>query len=332
MNIRGGTVTAESSDPFISTYGIWCNDIRIEGGTATIVGSNYGTDSRACYSEPNLSNYSGTPTVKWSSKYTGEGAVDWDGQSALSAYEVQYVSIMPEETEPTHIVISSTLNVREGPGSEYDRIGGLVKDQKVEVVETQGEWSKIKYGTGYGWVMSKYLEPIGGQELVNPFVDVYKTDEYYDAVLWAYYHEPFITNGIDATHFGPMNTVKRCEAMTFLWRAEGCPEPKTTYNPFVDVPTWQYYYKPIIWAVENGITKGTDDTHFSPDQTLTTAHIITFLYRTKNPGKDGWYADAGMWSFKGYGGWPFGVKTIVDDTTNCPRAYVVLFLQKAKDL
>ncbi len=165
---------------------------------------------------------------------------------------------------------------------------------------------------------------------INPFVDVFESDPYYDAVLWAYYAEPQITNGIDATHFGPKQTVTRGQAAAFLWRAMGCPEPTSTYNPFKDVPEWQYYYKPILWAVEKGITKGTSADRYSPDQTLTTAHIITFLYRTKNPGKDGWYQEAADWAGNGYGGLPFGVDIAVNDTTPCPRANVVMFLQKAK--
>ncbi|MBQ3389545.1 MAG: S-layer homology domain-containing protein [Firmicutes bacterium] len=168
------------------------------------------------------------------------------------------------------------------------------------------------------------------EEKANPFVDVHKGDEYYDAVLWAYYATPQITNGIDDTHFGPKQTVTRGQCAAFLWRAMGCPEPKSTYNPFVDVPTWQYYYKPILWAVENGITKGTDETHYSPDLTLKTAHIITFMYRTKNPGKDGWYQKAANWAGTGYGGKPFGINVAVNDTTDCPRCNVVQFLQKAK--
>jgi hypothetical protein len=168
------------------------------------------------------------------------------------------------------------------------------------------------------------------EALINPFVDVYETDDYYDAVLWAYYATPQITNGMDETHFGPKLTVTRGQCAAFLWRAMGCPEPKSTYNPFVDVPTWQYYYKPILWAVENGITKGTDETHYSPDMTLKTAHIITFMYRTKNPGKDGWYQEAANWAGTGYGGKPFGINVAVNDTMDCPRCNVVQFLQKVK--
>ena len=168
------------------------------------------------------------------------------------------------------------------------------------------------------------------EALINPFVDVYETDEYYDAVLWAYYHDPFITNGIDATHFGPKNTVKRCESVTFLWRMMGCPKPSSYNNPFKDVKSSDYFYEPVLWAVEKGITNGTTATTFAPNDTLTTAHMITFLYRTKNPGKNGWYQEAANWAGNGYGGKPFGVNTAVNNTTNCPRGYVVMFLQKAK--
>ncbi len=229
----------------------------------------------------------------------------------------------------THTVITNTLNVREAAGTEFNRIGGIVKGQEVSVLETQGEWSKIIYGNGYGWVMNQYLAPIVSKG--NPFVDVSEDDDYYGAVLWAYFMDPQITNGIDDSHFGPMKTVTRGQCAAFLWRAMGCPEPSSSYNPFVDVPTWQYYYKPILWAVEKGITKGTDATHFSPDQTLSTAHIITFLYRTKNPGVDGWYSEAAYWAQFGYGtNKPFGIYTPVNPDTDCPRAYVVQFLQKSK--
>ena len=42
------------------------------------------------------------------------------------------------------------------------------------------------------------------------------SEYYYDAVLWAVRNE--ITNGIDATHFGPNNTCTRGQIVTFLYR------------------------------------------------------------------------------------------------------------------
>ena len=165
------------------------------------------------------------------------------------------------------------------------------------------------------------------EDLDNPFEDVHEDDDYYDAVLWAYYADPQITNGIDATHFGPERTVTRGQCVAFLWRAMGCPEPNTTYNPFKDVPLTQYYYKPVLWAVENGITLGTSATSFSPNTTLSTQHIVTFLYRMKNPGKDGWDGDAYYWASDNKGR-PFGVDIDVNNKTPCPRGNVVQFLQK----
>ena len=162
----------------------------------------------------------------------------------------------------------------------------------------------------------------------NPFIDVYESDNYYDAVLWAYYASPQVTNGMDETHFGPHLTVTRAQAVPFLWRSQGCPEPSSTVNPFVDVPSTEYYYKPILWAVEKGITKGVDDTHFNPMDTLSTQHIVTFLFRTKNPGMDGWNGEAAAWAGQGYGGKPFGVDIAVNNTTPCPRCNVVQFLYK----
>ena len=164
----------------------------------------------------------------------------------------------------------------------------------------------------------------------NPFEDIYETDEYYNAVLWAYYSQPQITNGMDETHFGPGLTVTRGQTVTFLWRSQGCPEPSSAgSNPFVDVPSTEYSYKPILWAVEKGITKGVDEKHFNPTDTLSTQHIVTFLYRTENPGMDGWNGEAEKWAAD-KSGKPFGVNIEINNNTDCPRANVVLFLYISK--
>ena len=52
----------------------------------------------------------------------------------------------------------------------------------------------------------------------NPFADVSKGDYCYDPVLWAYYSDPQVTNGMDATHFGPNDTCTRGQIVTFLYR------------------------------------------------------------------------------------------------------------------
>ena len=171
-------------------------------------------------------------------------------------------------------------------------------------------------------------DPPTKPHILNPFVDVSESDEYFIPVMWAYYAKPQITNGMDETHFGPDLTVTRAQAVTFLWRSQGCPAPSSHNNPFVDVPSGEWYYEPVLWAVEKGITKGVDASHYNPSDTLSTQHIITFLYRTKNPGKDGWDGEAAAWAAD-KNGKPFGVNIAVNNTTDCPRCHVVTFLYRA---
>ena len=126
------------------------------------------------------------------------------------------------------------------------------------------------------WRACDAPEPAGTE---NPFTDV-KADAYYEApVLWAYYHNPQITAGSAAGTFGVGQTCTRAQVMTFLWAAAGKPEPTTAENPFEDVSMTDYYYRAVLWAVENGITSGTTPTTFSPNTSCTRAQVVTFLYK-----------------------------------------------------
>ena len=111
----------------------------------------------------------------------------------------------------------------------------------------------------------------------NPFTDVNETSYAFKAILWAV--EKGITTGTSKTKFSPANTCTRDQVVTFLWRAKGCPEPETEENPFKDVSEGDYFYKAVLWAVENNVTYGTSKTKFSPANTCTRAQVVTFLYR-----------------------------------------------------
>ena len=110
------------------------------------------------------------------------------------------------------------------------------------------------------------------------FVDVAPGSYCYEAVKWAVANG--ITNGTDATHFSPNATCTRGQVVTFMYRAEGEPAVGGS-NGFVDVAAGSYCYNAVQWAVANGITKGTDATHFSPNATCTRSQVVTFLYRAE---------------------------------------------------
>ena len=113
-------------------------------------------------------------------------------------------------------------------------------------------------------------------------------------------------------------------------------------NPFTDVPKDSYYYKPVLWAVENGITSGTTATTFNPGGDLLRAQVVTMLWRhagspvveIANPFTDvkegEYYYDAVLWAVSE------GITNGTSSTTFGPagvtnRAQVVTFLWRYLD-
>ena len=78
--------------------------------------------------------------------------------------------------------------------------------------------------------------------------------------------------------FSPNNNINRAQLVTVLYRMAGEPEV-TGENPFTDVPDGQWYTDAVLWAAENGITDGTSETTFSPNNPLTREQMATFFYR-----------------------------------------------------
>ena len=126
------------------------------------------------------------------------------------------------------------------------------------------------YADKYGYRFVELSEKV-------PFIDVPAKAFYVDPVAWAVEND--ITKGVDDTHFGSDKACTRGQVVTFLWRAAGCPEPKSTETGFKDMKPGAFYEKAVAWAVEEGITKGLSDTAFGPDATCTRGQIVTFLYR-----------------------------------------------------
>lgn len=114
-------------------------------------------------------------------------------------------------------------------------------------------------------------------EAVPEFDDVKPGAFYFDAVQWAVKNG--ITNGTGKSTFSPNTVCSRYQIVMFLWRAAGQPEAKAAVS-FADVKPGDIFYEAVQWAVERGITKGTDSTSFSPYAPCTRGQIVTFLYRS----------------------------------------------------
>ena len=170
------------------------------------------------------------------------------------------------------------------------------------------------------------------------FRDVKQSDYYYDAVKWAV--EKGITEGTSAGTFSPNVSCTRAQMVTFLWRAAGSPAPKSKTNPFQDISSTDYFYSAVLWAVENGITTGTDADAFSPNAKVNRAQTVTFLYRAAaspasgsssfgDVSEDAYYAKAVAWANEngitsGTGNGKFS------PNADCTRGQIVTLLYRAQ--
>ena len=270
-------------------------------------------------------------TIKAQWRYNGGGS------SGYSYYTTKATAGTGGSISP-----SGNVSVREGADQTFT----ITPDKGYAVANVKIDGKSIGAVKSYTFENVRRTHTIevifmkaNGNPQTGVFVDVATGSYYEDAVDWAVGNG--ITQGTDATHFSPDGICTRAQAVTFLWRAAGSPKPETRTMPFTDIPAGSYYYDAVLWAVENGITKGISDTAFSPNMTCTRAQIVAFLWRsekspaagTANPFADvksaAYYADAVLWATK---------EDITKGTTNttfspdadCTRSQIVTFLWRCK--
>ncbi len=231
-----------------------------------------------------------------------------------------------------------TVTVTVKPDSGYTLEGLTVTDKNGSRIKLTDQ------GSGkYTFTMPASSVNIGAtfvrSEDSDGFADVPSDAYYADAVAWAV--EQGITTGVTANAFRPDASCTRAQMVTFLWRAAGSPSPKDGNNPFGDVQEDAYYYDAVLWAVEEGIAKGTSADAFSPDAVVTRGQTVTFLYREAGApavsgssfddvAADAYYADAVAWAVeegiaKGTGDGAFSPNAA------CTRAQIVTFLYRAAE-
>lgn len=269
--------------------------------------------------------------------YTAHWRYNGGGGRGYSYYTIKATAGTGGSISP-----SGNVSVREG----RDQTFTITPDKDYAVANVKIDGKSIGAVKSYTFENVRRTHTIevifmktNGNPQTGVFVDVATGSYYEDAVDWAV--ENGITKGTDNTHFSPDGICTRAQAVTFLWRAAGSPKPETRTMPFTDIPAGSYYYDAVLWAVENGITKGTSNTTFSPNMTCTRAQIVTFLWRSEKSPAAGtanlfvdvkstvYYADAVLWAVK---------EDITKGTTNttfspdadCTRAQIVTFLWRCK--
>ena len=230
-----------------------------------------------------------------------------------------------------------TITVTPDKGYTLESLTVLDKDGKALALTDKGG-GRYTFTMPAGKITVKAVF-MDDNTMLNFFTDVHAEDYYYDAVLWA--AQEGVTGGTSDTLFAPNAGCTRAQAVAFLWRAAGSPEPKSADLPFTDVPADAYYAKAVAWAVENGVAKGVSETAFAPDAGCTRAQIVTFLWRAQqspasggeNPftdvSADAYYYNAVLWAVEN------DVAKGVSETAfapddNCTRAQIVTLIYRCR--
>ena len=328
-NLAGGTAEGNPSTYTIETKAFTLKNPTKSGYTFTgWSGTGLDGENNMTVTIPTGSTGNRIYTAHW--RYNGSG------------HSYSYYTIKATAGAGGSISPSGNVSVREG----RDRTFTITPDKGYAISNVKIDGKSIGAVKSYTFENVRRTHTIevifmkaNGNPQTGVFVDVATGSYYEDAVDWAV--ENGITKGTDDTHFSPDGICTRAQAVTFLWRTAGSPKPETRAMPFTDVPVGSYYYDAVLWAVENGITKGTSDTTFSPNMTCSRAQIVAFLWRsekspaagTANPFADvkstAYYADAVLWAVK---------ENITKGTTSttfspnadCTRAQIVTFLWRCK--
>lgn len=297
-------------------------------------------------------------TADAAGKYTLTVTTTVDTVSTESKSSECVVAVTPRAGGDVSTIGNFTINVKEGKGTvsvspesaaEGDTVTVTVKPEegykpnKLTVLDEKGAELKAakKSDTEYTFTMPAgkvTIETVFAEKVALAFTDVAANAYYADAVSWAV--ENGITEGTSKTTFSPNASCTRGQAVSFLWRAAGKPDPKNTGTAFTDVKAGSYYETAVAWAVESGVTAGTSNTTFSPEDTCTRSQIVAFLYRAaKSPavsGKnsftdvpsDAYYKDAVLWAAEnGITAGTSNEKFSPED--KCVRCQIVSFLYRS---
>lgn len=206
----------------------------------------------------------GTVTYKFTAKETtpiGGGTA-----GGTTTYTVKFETNGGSEVENQKVKSNSKVTKPEDPTREGYKFEGWFVDEELE--------SAYDFDTKVTKSFTLYAK--WEEEYKNPFVDVKRSQWFYDAIKFANQNKIF--NGMSSTTFEPDTAMTRAMFVTVLYRLVGEPEVNGE-SKFVDVVEGSYYEKAVIWAEKYGIVKGISDTEFAPDVEITREQMSAIMHR-----------------------------------------------------
>ena len=175
------------------------------------------------------------------------------------------------------MICGKTLTLKATLKGATGKIAWKSSDKKIATVDADGKINAKQAGTVT--ITATAAGKSASCEVTVLYKDVTNTKDFWYAPT-NYLTAKGVVKGYDKqTKFKPANDCTRAQMVTFLYRLQGEPDVKSTTCKFSDVKKTDYFFKPVIWAVEKGITTGVSKTKFDPQGVCTRAQTVTFLWR-----------------------------------------------------
>ena len=217
-----------------------------------------------------------TPTATSTPKPTATSTPKPGATSTPTPAQAASVSLTLDKTTAT-VVCGKTLTLKASLNGASSKITWKSSDSKIAAVDPNGKITAKMAG-------EVTITATAAGQSANCVVTVLYKDVTSSKDFWYvptnYLTAKGVVKGYDKqTNFKPANDCTRAQMVTFIWRLEGEPKPKTSTCKFSDVKKTDYFYKACIWGNENHIVEGYKDGTFGPQIICARRHAVTFLWR-----------------------------------------------------
>ena len=209
-----------------------------------------------------------------------DGAIVDEGETYHFSVDVKTkinLESLKLDKNTAQIVCGKTLTLKATPKNKSAKVTWTSSDKSIATVDKSGKITAKM--AGRVTITATASGSVGKCVVTVLYKDVKNTKDFWFTPTNELTAKGIVKGYDKQTKFKPANECTRAQMVTFLYRLSGEPEVKSSTCKFPDVKSTDYFFKPVIWAVENGITTGYGDGKFKPQNVCTRAQTVTFLWR-----------------------------------------------------